>query len=327
MSKYKTKRTKKQDLLTKTTKKKRKNSVLAYFMGNLIARDIVTSKTLELVQECTTFMQMVADKTMEKKKQNKGNSCKNRFCPICAWKKSRKDALALSIMMQYLKQEEKKEFIFVTLTAPNIAADELENEIKHYNQSFQRLMQRQEVRKIVKGYARKLEVTYNEKRDDYHPHFHVLIAVNKSYFTDKDYYISRDRWLKLWQDVTKNPTITQVDVRKVRNSKDDKVFEIAKYSAKESDYLINQEVFEVFYKALKGKRLIVFSGLFKDAMKKFKNGELDDYKEKDLTKYVYSLLYNWGHKDYIEIEKSLLTEEEQKEINGQFLDEEEHDMF
>src|SRR5699024_12773571 len=98
-------------------------------------------------------------------------------------------------------------------------------------------------------------------------------------------------------------------------------------SAKESDYLINQEVFEVFYKALKGKRLIVFSGLFKDAMKKFKNGELDDYKEKDLTKYVYSLLYNWGHKDYIEIEKSLLTEEEQKEINGQFLDEEEHDMF
>src|SRR5699024_12721974 len=81
------------------------------------------------------------------------------------------------------------------------------------------------------------------------------------------------------------PLITQVDVRKVRSLKENRIFEIAKYSAKDSDYLQNQKVFEVFYKALKGKRLIVFSGLFKEAMTIFKNGELDEYKEKDLTKY------------------------------------------
>lgn len=40
--------------------------------------------------------------------------------------------------------------------------------------------------------------------------------------------------------------------------------------------LINQEVFEMFYKALKGKRLIVFSGLFKEAMTRSKNGELEE---------------------------------------------------
>src|SRR5699024_11878049 len=100
--------------------------------------------------------------------------------------------LALSVMMAYLKQEEKKEFIFLTLTAPNVPADELNDESKHYNQSFQRLMQRKEVKQIVKGYARKLEITYNEERDDYHPHFHVLIAVNKSYFNQATQYISRD---------------------------------------------------------------------------------------------------------------------------------------
>src|SRR5699024_11326907 len=77
-------------------------------------------------------------------------------------------------------------------------------------------------------------------------------------------YIKRDRWLELWQQVTKNPLITQVDVRKVRSLKENRIFEIAKYSAKDSDYLQNQKVFEVFYKALKGKRLIVFSGLFKE---------------------------------------------------------------
>lgn len=82
-------------------------------------------------------------------------------------------------MMAYLKQEENKEFIFLTLTAPNVPAEELEDEIKDYNHSFKKLMERKEIKKIVKGYARKLEITYNEERDDYHPHFHVLIAVNK----------------------------------------------------------------------------------------------------------------------------------------------------
>lgn len=325
MTKYNPKNKKNQDIMDKSTKKKRKNGVLAYFMERLVSENLVSENTLELVKECNTFMMMVADETLEKKKQHKGNTCKNRFCPICAWKKSRKDALALSVMMTYLKQEEKKEFIFLTLTAPNVEADELENEIKHYNHSFQKLMQRKEVKNIVKGYARKLEITYNEERDDYHPHFHILITVNKSYFTDTKQYINRDRWLELWQQVTKNPTITQVDVRKVRNSKDNKVFEIAKYSAKDSDYLINQEVFEVFYNALKGKRLIVYSGLFKKAMTKFKEGKLDEYKEKDLTKYVYAIMYNWGGKEYLEIEKRLLNDEELEEINGKLINEKEVD--
>lgn len=321
MSKYKAKTDKKQDIIDKSTKKKRKNGVLAYFMEKLVSENLVSENMLELVKECNTFMMMIADENMEKKKQHKGNTCKNRFCPICAWKKSRKDALALSVMMAYLKQEEKKEFIFLTLTAPNVPDDELNDEIKHYNQSFQRLMQRKEVKQIVKGYARKLEVTYNEERDDYHPHFHVLIAVDKNYFNNSWSYIKRDRWLELWQQVTKNPLITQVDVRKVRSLKENRIFEIAKYSAKDSDYLQNQKVFEVFYKALKGKRLIVFSGLFKEAMTKFKNGELDKYKEKDLTKYVYAIMYTWGDKKYLEMEKRLLTDDELEEINGKLIDE------
>nr|WNL64402.1 Protein rep [Brochothrix thermosphacta] len=325
MTKYKATDKKKQDIMVKHTKKKRKNGVLAYFMEKLVSERTVSENTLKLIKECNTFMMMVADESLEKKKQHKGNSCKNRFCPICAWKKARKDALALSVMMAYLKQEEKKEFIFLTLTAPNVSAEELNEEIKHYNHSFKKLMERKEVKSIVKGYARKLEITYNEERDDYHPHFHVLIAVNKSYFTDTKQYISRDRWLELWQQVTKNPSITQVDVRKVRNGRDDKVYEIAKYSAKDSDYLQNQKVFETFYKALKGKRLIVFSGLFKEAMTKFKNGELDAYKEKDVTKYVYAIMYNWGDKKYLELEKRLLTDDELKEINGQLIDEKDVD--
>src|SRR5690625_6944313 len=109
MNKYNAKEQKKQDLLTKATKKKHRNQILTYLIKNL-----VSVATWENIRDCNTFMMLVSDQTMEKKKQHKGNSCKNRFCPICSWKKARKDALALSVMMQYLKEEEQKEFIFLT---------------------------------------------------------------------------------------------------------------------------------------------------------------------------------------------------------------------
>ncbi|MDE9983016.1 protein rep, partial [Staphylococcus pseudintermedius] len=69
-----------------------------------------------------------------------------------------------------------------------------------------------------KGYVRKLEITYNKKRDDYNPHFHVLIAVNKSYFTDKRYYINQKKWLELWRSATKDESITQVHVQKIKQN-------------------------------------------------------------------------------------------------------------
>src|SRR5699024_9649213 len=145
--------------------------------------------------------------------------------------------------------------------------------------------------------------------------------VDKNYFNNSWSYIKLDRWLELWQQVTKNQLITQDDVRKVSSLKEDRIFEIAKYWTKDSDYLKYHNVFEVFYKSLKGKRLIVYSCLFKEAMTKFKNGELDKYKEKDLTKYVYAIMYTWGDKKYLEMEKRLLTDDELEEINGKLIDE------
>ncbi len=98
----------------------------------------------------------------------------------------------------------------------------------------------------------------------------MLIAVNKSYFTDKRYYISQQEWLDLWRDVTGISEITQVQVQKIRQNNNKELYEMAKYSGKDSDYLINQKVFDAFYKSLKGKQVLVYSGLFKEAKKKLK---------------------------------------------------------
>lgn len=276
---------------------------------------------MDLVEDCNTFLSFVADKTLEKQKLYKANSCKNRFCPVCAWRKARKDALGLSLMMQYIKQEENKEFIFLTLTTPNVMSDELENEIKRYNNSFRKLIKRKKVDSVIKGYVRKLEITYNKKRDDYNPHFHVLIAVNKSYFTDKRYYISQQEWLDLWRDVTGISEITQVQVQKIRQNNNKELYEMAKYSGKDSDYLINQKVFDAFYKSLKGKQVLVYSGLFKEAKKKLKNGDLDYLKEIDPTEYIYQIFYIWKQKEYLASELYDLTEQEKREINYKMIDE------
>ncbi|CAC8544393.1 Replication protein [Staphylococcus aureus] len=276
---------------------------------------------MDLVEDCNTFLSFVADKTLEKQKLYKANSCKNRFCPVCAWRKARKDALGLSLMMQYIKQQENKEFIFLTLTTPNVMSDELESEIKRYNNSFRKLIKRKKVGSVIKGYVRKLEITYNKKRDDYNPHFHVLIAVNKSYFTDKRYYISQQEWLDLWRDVTGISEITQVQVQKIRQNNNKELYEMAKYSGKDSDYLINQKVFDAFYKSLKGKQVLVYSGLFKEAKKKLKNGDLDYLKEIDPTEYIYQIFYIWKQKEYLASELYDLTEQEKREINYKMIDE------
>ena len=302
--------------MEKYTEKKQRNQVFQKFIKRHIGEN-----QMDLVEDCNTFLSFVADKTLEKQKLYKANSCKNRFCPVCAWRKARKDALGLSLMMQYIKQQEKKEFIFLTLTTPNVMSDELENEIKRYNNSFRKLIKRKKEGSVIKGYVRKLEITYNKKRDDYNPHFHVLIAVNKSYFTDKRYYISQQEWLDLWRDVTGISEITQVQVQKIRQNNNKELYEMAKYSGKDSDYLINQKVFDAFYKSLKGKQVLVYSVLFKEAKKKLKNGDLDYLKEIDPTEYIYQIFYIWKQKEYLASELYDLTEQEKREINHKMIDE------
>lgn len=302
--------------MEKYTEKKQRNQVFQKFIKRHIGEN-----QMDLVEDCNTFLSFVADKTLEKQKLYKANSCKNRFCPVCAWRKARKDALGLSLMMQYIKQQENKEFIFLTLTTPNVMSDELENEIKRYNNSFRKLIKRKKVGNVIKGYVRKLEITYNKKRDDYNPHFHVLIAVNKSYFKDTKSYISQQEWLDLWRDVTGISEITQVQVQKIRQNNNKELYEMAKYSGKDSDYLINQKVFDAFYKSLKGKQVLVYSGLFKEAKKKLKNGDLDYLKEIDPTEYIYQIFYIWKQKEYLASELYDLTEQEKREINYKMIDE------
>lgn len=324
--------------------KKTKNQIFEEY-----SMPLVPEKTFERIEHCGEYLCFLYDESLKNKKLHKGNFCKNRFCTICAWRKAVKDSFKLTIMMEYIRQKSNKEFIFLTLTTPNVTGDKLEQEIKKYNKAFGNLLKRKELEGVVKGYVRKLEVTYDKQEfitkelyqkkkdyyknrnlrvgdlnptyDTYNPHFHVLIAVNKSYFTDKDYYINQKKWLALWQDVTGDSSITQVNVKKTTQGDLKEVYEVAKYSAKDTDYLVSKGVFETFYKALSGKQLIVYGGLFAEALRLFKSGQLNEYKKKDLVEYYYMIVYKWHLKDYEEYKKRELTEDEKKKFRSYFIDE------
>lgn len=286
-----------------------------------LVKSLVSDSYYWLIEECGTFLSFVGNKELNKIKMHRGNFCKHRFCPMCAWRKARKDALELSLMMQDIKISYDKAFIFLTLTTPNVVAERLGDEIKRYNKSFDKLFKRKVVKRVVKGYVRKLEITYNEKRDDYHPHFHVLIVVNKSYFTDVKAYLNQKEWLRLWREATGISEITQVDVRRVKEQNSNELYEMAKYTGKDSDYLSNEKVFKVFYESLKGKRAFAYGGLFKEVRKKLKNGDLDYLKEVDPTKYIYQIFCGWNQMHYYASELRLMSEEMQKEVNHQMINE------
>ena len=75
-------------------------------------KDKVGETTLTAIQNCSYFMKFYANVTLEKRKLMMANSCNNRFCPMCAYRKARKDGLKHMIMMKKLKIDKKYSFYF-----------------------------------------------------------------------------------------------------------------------------------------------------------------------------------------------------------------------
>jgi hypothetical protein len=106
-------------------------------------------------------------------------------------------------------------------------------------------------------------------------------VVPKEYFDrDKDLYIIRDEWLKLWQESMRDDRISQVDIR-VMEAKSDQdleniAAEVAKYATKPlTEEEINPETIEDLHYALKGRRLVGYGGYFKTIRKEKKMVEIE----------------------------------------------------
>lgn len=282
-----------------------------------------SEKTLGRIQECGSFIQSVLTADKSTGKVVKANRCMNRFCPICLATRSRKQGFVLGVVLETLRENYDYKFLFLTLTVPNVAGDKLLEELQKQYESLKRFVQRKEFKNISKGYVRKTEITYNPNRNDFHPHIHMLIAIEPDYFQNPKLYVKQDRWLEIWQKCKRDDSITQVHIKKAN---EESYRELAKYEAKDLEYLnYSQEVFDVFYKALRGRKTLTFNGCFQEHKKFFESGDFDDYIEKDDNYYELTSFHSYENhfKKYKHLETREMDKDELEEFNNMgILDEE-----
>ena len=242
-------------------------------------------------EECASFLEwgfeIYADGSKaENAKLHRANFCKDRLCPMCAWRRSYKIFGQVSQIMELIGQKYK--YLFLTLTVPNCSGEYLSETVDRLNSAFRRLIQYKRLKKVLKGYFRALEVTYNKDSDTYHPHFHCILAVPLSYLTSRD-YIQHGEWLSMWQKAYKDESIQFVNIQVCKEKYTDEennarsylgsaVAEVTKYAVKDKDYLLpdmeqSKKVVRTLSLALENRRLASFSGCFKKA---FKDLRLED---------------------------------------------------
>lgn len=213
--------------------------------------------------------------------------CRVRVCPMCQWRRSLKAGAQLRQCIEYLKSKRESEgrkpyrYILLTLTVPNVPGPELAACLDTIQTGWNRLVRRKEYRAAIKGSVRCVEITYNRRREDYHPHIHALLAVNPSYFDDSRIYIERDKWLDMWRDCTGIYTITQVDIRKTTGD-GAAVAEVVKYATKAGDYLnvydvdATAEVLDTLLNACYKRKFIGWGGVLRDAHRALNLDDADD---------------------------------------------------
>lgn len=243
------------------------------------------------------------------------NFCKIRLCPMCSWRKSLKIFGQVSKIFDEMEKEKEYEYLFLSLTMKNCSPNELKNDISHILKSFKRMTRYKEFDNAILGSFRSLEVTYNQKTNEFHPHLHVLLVVSNSYFSGYQ-YIKQKQWVDLWKKALGVDYKPMVDIRKIHNSNSKVIAEVSKYAVKSSDIIIKDAngvidvaktdiVVKTLDEALAYRRLIAFGGLMKKIHNKLnfddlENGDLvnTDIEDDTIRQDVFELVtYIWDNKD------------------------------
>ncbi|CAI6332344.1 Replication protein, partial (plasmid) [Bacillus subtilis] len=252
-------------------------------------------------------------------------------CPMCAWRRSLKIAYHNKLIVEEANRQYGCGWIFLTLTVRNVEGDGLKSAISDMMKGFNRLMKYKRVDKSTLGYFRALEITKNHDEDTYHPHFHVLLPVKKSYFTGKN-YIKQADWTSLWKKAMKLDYTPIVDIRRVKGKakidaeqiendvreammEQKAVLEISKYPVKDTDVVRGNKVTEdnlntVFYldDALAARRLIGYGGILKEIHKELNLGDAEDgdlvkieEEDDEVANGAFEVMAYWhpGIKNYI----------------------------
>jgi len=278
--------------------------------------------------------------------------CKKRLCSVCAWRRELKMFSQVSKVIDSVNSENQYRYLFLTLTCKNVSGADLRGQIDVLIKAFDRLFKRKAIKSVVRGWFRALEVTHDVNRvitkemyngcrkkhlkakkgyydslglgigddnsnfDMYHPHFHIILVVDKGYFHHD--YIKQEIWTSLWKDSLNCDYTPVVHIETFKNKAGKGVSEAAKYTVKDNDYLVKNDpvltdktVIELDT-ALHHRRLIAFGGILKDEHKRLNLDDLnnekidlihvdDDSVSGEVNYILENYKWNIGYSNYVRV--------------------------
>lgn len=244
----------------------------------------------------------------------KSNFCKDRLCPMCNWRKSRKIFSRVSQLMDYV-QPQGFQFVFLTLTLANEPAECFSDMVQAFFDGWRFMYNKHKpFKKIVKGALRTFETTINHKTHTFHFHSHIVLAVPRDYY-DK-FYITQARWSEMWRKSCKIGYTPVVDVRRFKpkpgsSGLGSAVAEACKYAVKDSDFLVDSPEWRMKYtealsRGLVNRRLFSATGCFREAFQALRLSDpeaghlTDDVMREDVADMI--VRYGWRDGVYCQID-------------------------
>lgn len=243
---------------------------------------------IENMSACNSLFEIDFYEKQKVKDFKRTNLCKDKFCNNC---KKVKQASRMAQFIPEIEKYKKYGLYHLVLTAPNVPADELNNEIKKQLKAFPRLIRYFKGHEKIKGLDfikmgymgafRSLEVTYKE--NSYHPHIHALLVFDKLDISDKnivnDYSINHFKngeitrkfsefeilMQKIWRLLLTGETVTKKNIDSLEigyscmidEFQENDYFELFKYMTKNSsETFMTYDNFRTLHQALYNVRQI-----------------------------------------------------------------------
>lgn len=230
------------------------------------------------------------------------NFCRDRLCPMCAYRRSQKMFGQNMTVYQKIKAENPRyRQLFLTLTVPNVKLWQLKDTVKAMAASWNRFRNHRAFkREPVVGFCKKLEITYNKQDRTYHPHYHVMLTV--------DGWASRiEEYVKWWSASVQLGRQLVCYIESVQGDAKS-VAEMSKYMTKSDDILESledsnistaEEKWFMYRAAVFAVREMTFGGIWREYRRELGYVDIEDDDLTDTEVITHSdapiIWYEWHH--------------------------------
>lgn len=235
------------------------------------------------VRQCAEVVEAVVCPTCGQIHSTKTWGCHHRLCPLCSLRESRATAHQAKLVLTYMDLSNQYDYALLTLTQRNVPAAELSDEIERLLAAWSSLRFIRDIRRNLAGWARTVEITVNADGTSYHPHIHVILALNKGAPQEMK---GSDYWRRVWSNAMHLDYTPICDCRPVESI--NAAFEVSKYITKVSKLLEEKDPSTLYTtvstitNAIHGRRLRSYGGVWAKARRDMAMREAEDMTDYEL---------------------------------------------